>query len=114
MKVKVGNVNYDIELTTKLDKDMVEDSRGCILYEELRILIDKQSAKELKEQVLYHEISHAICEQTSFNNMLMEKLGDNGYEIFIDSMGKVLFNLIHNNDLKKLEKFVKGETNEQD
>lgn len=107
MKVKVGNVNYEIEMTTSLDRDMPRDTRGVILYEQLRILLDKELPDELIEQTLYHEISHAMCEQTSFNNMLMEKLGDNGYEIFIDSMGKILYNLIHNNDLRKLEKFVK-------
>lgn len=107
MKVKIGNVNYKIEMTTSADKDMPKDTRGIIFYEQLRILLDKELPNELKEQTLYHELSHAICEQTSFNNMSMEKLGDNGYEIFIDSLGKILYNFIHNNDLQKLENFVK-------
>ena len=38
--------------------------------------------------------------------MLMDKLGDNGYEIFIDSLGKVLYDIINKNNMKTIERKV--------
>ena len=54
-----------------------------------------------------HELAHGICEETSFNSMLMDKLGENGYEIFIDSLGKTIYNMIHMNDMNLIEDYIK-------
>ena len=104
MKVKLDNVNYTIEMTDKTNKDLGDNTRGIVYYEDLKILLDKNLPDDLIIQTLYHEISHAMCAQTSFNDMLADKLGDNGYEIFIDNMGKLLYDIIHNNDMKTLER----------
>lgn len=107
--VKVGGVNYGIKMVDKNDADIGEGNRGLCYYEELMIKLDKTLPKDLLAQTLYHELSHAICEQTSFNSMLEDKLGDNGYEIFIDNLGKVLYTLFHRNNMKMIEDMVKGE-----
>lgn len=101
--LKLSNVHYDIDLTTKRNKDLGDDCRGITRFEELKILLNQDMPKELIIQTMYHEIAHAMCEETSFNDMLMDKLGDNGYEIFVDMMGRLLYDIIHNNDMKKIE-----------
>ena len=105
-KLKIGNVTYDLKLTTQRDSDLGDDCRGKIWYERLLISIDKELPTELKVQTFYHELAHAICEETSFNGMLMDKLGDNGYEIFVDNLGKAVYNISHNEDVKKIEDFL--------
>jgi hypothetical protein len=106
MQITINNLDYDVQMSDKNDKDIGDGVRGIILYEELIIKLLKTLPDELKVETLYHELCHALCEQSSFNNMLMEKLGDNGYEIFIDSLSKALYTLVHKNDLKKLENFI--------
>lgn len=113
-KLTLGNVSYDIHTTTQNNAELGEDNRGRIWYEKLAIWVDKELPAELKSQTLYHEIAHAMCEQTSFNGMLMDKLGDNGYEIFIDSLGKVLYDIIHKNDMKTIEKKVLDDMTEDE
>lgn len=112
MLVNVGPVNYEVIKTDRLDEDLGDD-RGIILYEDLIIKIEKEMPKDLKIETIYHELSHAICEQTSFNSIIEKKLGNAMYEVFIDNMGKALYNLTHNNDLKKLDKFI-GEDDDRE
>lgn len=114
MKVILNNVGYNIIPTDKTNKDLSENNRGIIYYEDLNILLDKNLPSELLIQTLYHEVCHAICEQTSFNNMLGDKLGENGYEIFIDNLGKLLYDIIHKNDMKKIEKELLKEVNNEE
>jgi hypothetical protein len=103
-KLTHGNVSYDIKATTQSNAELGEDNRGRIWYEKLAIWVDKELPDELKLQTLYHEIAHAMCEQTSFNGMLMDKLGEHGYEIFIDNLGKVLYDIVKKNNMKAIEK----------
>lgn len=105
--ITLGNVNYDISLTTQSNAELGEGNRGRIWYEKLTMYIDKNLPEELKIQTLYHELAHGICEETSFNGMLMDKLGENGYEIFIDSLGKTIYSMIHMNDMNLIEDYIK-------
>jgi Zn-dependent peptidase ImmA (M78 family) len=109
MKVNLGDINYKIIMTNKLDKEISGDepNRGICYYEELKILLDKDLPDDLKIQTLYHELSHAILEQTSFNSMIETELTEPMYEVLIDNLGKAIASLIHNNDIKKLESYVK-------
>lgn len=109
LMVNVNDLMYKVKLTTQNNSELGSDCRGKIWYEKLKIFLDKNCATELRMKTFYHELAHAICEGTSFNNMLMEKLGDNGYEIFIDKLGEQVYNYIHKNDLNEVENFVKGE-----
>ena len=102
----LDDVSYNIELVSKLDKEL-DGNRGIILYEELKILLDKDLPPELLILTAYHELAHAICERTSFNSMLEEKLGENGYEIFIDNLGRIIYNLFSNNDINLFNKLLK-------
>lgn len=102
----LDDVSYNIELVSKLDKEL-DGNRGIILYEELKILLDKDLPPELLILTAYHELAHAICERTSFNSMLEEKLGENGYEIFIDNLGRIIYNLFSNNDINLFNTLLK-------
>lgn len=101
--VNVGENVYNIHLVSKKDKNLGEDCRGKIYYEDLDVYLDKDLPKTRIVQTFYHEMAHAMCDETSFNNMLMDKLGDNGYEIFIDNLGKAIYSLIHTNNLDMIE-----------
>ena len=112
MEIKLDNVSYELEMADKKSKMLGDDNRGICYYELASILINKDLPNDLKIQTFYHELAHAMCESTSFNNMLMEKLGDNGYEIFIDKLGEAVYNYIHKNNVDEIENFVKGEEGE--
>lgn len=109
-KLKIGNNEYTITETLITDANLGENSRGRIWYEKLSIYLDKELPKSLKVQTAYHELAHAICEETSFNGMLMEKLGENGYEIFINSLGSTIMNFVHDNNLEQFEKSLTKES----
>lgn len=101
-KIELGNVNYEINLTDKLNEKLGEDTYGKIWYNELKMFLDKNLPQDLIIQTFFHELAHAICQETSFNDMLMDNLGDNGYEIFIDNLGKRLYDIIYKNDVKEI------------
>lgn len=107
--LNLGNNTYNIIMTTQSNAELGENNRGKIWYEKLNILVDKELPDTLKIQTLYHEIAHGVCQETSFNDMLLTRLGDNGYEIFVDNLGKALYDLIHKNNLIQIENEVKGE-----
>ena len=110
-KISVGNVSYDVKMTNQKDSDLGDECRGKVWYEKLLVTLDKELPDDLLIQTFYHEIAHVLCESTSFNIMLMDKLGDNGYEIFVDNLGKSLYNLIHNQDMKNYEQLLLKEKN---
>ena len=112
--VDVNGLDYKVKLTTQNNSELGDGCRGKIWYEKLKIFLDKNSAPKVRLLTFYHELAHAMCEATSFNNMLEEKLGDNGYEIFIDKMGEVVYNYIHNNNVEAIEKFVIGDSEDND
>lgn len=103
MEIRINDLTYHVNMVTQSDPMLGEDTRGKIWYERLLIFLDKELPNDLKVQTFYHELAHALCEETSFNDMLMDKLGDNGYEIFIDNLGKNIFKFYHQNNIKKIE-----------
>lgn len=109
-KLKIGNNEYTIKETSITDTNLGEDNRGRIWYEKLSIYLDKELPNSLKIQTAYHELAHAICEESSFNGMLMEKLGDNGYEIFINSLGSTIMNFVYDNNLEQFKKSLTKES----
>ena len=104
--VKVNGVNYKLKLTTQNNPELGKDARGITYYEELKIFLDRKCANDLRVKTFYHELAHCLCETTSFNNQLMDKLSDENYEIFIDQLGEAIQMFIHNNDIKDLEDFI--------
>lgn len=107
--INVNGLSYKLKLTTPNNPELGKDARGIIHYEKLKIFLDKNIAEELRVKTLYHELAHAFCESTSFNNMLMDKFGNDSYEIFIDKLGEVIEKFIHENNIDVIENFVKKE-----
>lgn len=107
--VNINGLNYKLKLTTPNNPDLGKDARGITLFEELKIFLNKKCASELRIKTFYHELAHALCESTSFNNMLMEKFSDDDFEIFIDQLGESIQMFIHNNDINSLEDYIKKE-----
>jgi len=62
---------------------------GCCHYERRKIFVADDLEGETKNHTLKHEMAHALIEETHFNGVIKEKLGDY-YEVFIDSLGRVL------------------------
>lgn len=107
--VNINGVNYKLKLTTPNNPELGKDTRGITYYEELKILLNKKCANDLRIKTFYHELAHALCDSTSFNNILMDKLSEDDYEIFIDQLGESIQMFIHNNDINVLENFIKKE-----
>lgn len=107
--VNINGINYKLKLTTPNNSELGKDARGITYYEELKILLNKKCANDLRIKTFYHELVHVLCESTSFNNILMEKLSEENYEIFIDQLGESIQMFIHNNDIKSIEEFIKKE-----
>lgn len=107
--VNVNGLLYKLKLTTQTNPELGKDARGIIHYEKLKIFLDKKCAEQLRVKTFYHELAHAFCESTSFNNSLMDLLGNDNYEIFIDKLGEVVENFVHTNDINLIENFVKKE-----
>ena len=112
--VNVNDLEYKLKLTTRTNAELGENCRGKIWYEKLKIFLDKENAPRVRLYTYYHELAHAMIESTSFNDMLMEKLGDHGYEIFVDKLGEAVYNYVNKNDIQALEAFVKGDEVESD
>jgi Zn-dependent peptidase ImmA (M78 family) len=93
MKVKIGTCNYNLKIN-KAIRDL-----GLCNPQGLEIVINPSSAKEYNEQVLMHEISHAIMIEIG-----EEELYHN--EEFIDRLGKQLHFFIKNNNVEKLFNYV--------
>lgn len=107
--VNVNDLAYKLKLTTRNNSELGENCRGKIWYEKLKIFLDKDNAPRVRLYTYYHELAHAMIESTSFNDMLMEKLGDHGYEIFVDKLGEAVYNYINKNNTQEIEDFVKGD-----
>lgn len=107
--VNVNGINYKLKLTTSSNPDLGKNTRGITFYEELKILLNKKCASELRIKTFYHELAHALCESTSFNNMLMERFSEDDYEFFVDQLGESIQMFIHNNDINDIENYVKKE-----
>ena len=105
--INVNGLNYKLKLTTPSNPELGKDTRGITLFEELKILLSKNCAPELRVKTFYHELAHAICESTSFNNMLIDNFSENDFEIFIDQLGEAIQMFIHNNDIETIENFIK-------
>ena len=107
--VNVNGINYNVKLTTSKNADLGEGNRGMTLFEDLKILLDKSMAKELRVKTFYHEEAQALVEATSLNNVIMRKFSDDDFEIFIDQLGYAIQFLLKNNDLNELENYIKKE-----
>lgn len=96
-KVKIGNIIYAVN-----EADILKDSdaTGTIKYQSCKILIDRSLEKQMKEQVLLHEIIHGM-----FYYLGMEEEKNN--ECLVDAIAKGVICLFKDNP--KLLELLKGE-----
>lgn len=66
-KVNILGVTYQIIEVEVVNKE--EPRKGEIDFLEGVIKIDKNMPQELKEQVLMHEILHAVCDLLGYKNL---------------------------------------------
>lgn len=62
MKIKVGCFNYDVVFTKETIYNKGEEMSGLIKYADLEILIDANMNKEACNQVVFHELVHALTQ----------------------------------------------------
>ena len=63
---EINNTTWKVELTEKDENLMVKGKRckGCIVYKDNTIYIDKNITKDNQLYVLRHEMSHAVIYET--------------------------------------------------
>lgn len=65
MEIKVGGIHYSIEAKENVMKDT--GSLGFCDYEGARIVVDASLAPERMQQVIIHELTHAIMFEAGFD-----------------------------------------------
>ena len=65
MEIKVGGIHYSIEAKENVIKDT--GSLGFCDYEGARIVVDASLAPERMQQVIIHELTHAIMFEAGFD-----------------------------------------------
>ncbi|MBU7455687.1 ImmA/IrrE family metallo-endopeptidase [Leuconostoc fallax] len=90
--IKVGAIDYKIEITHLDKNDNGDILLGQCDYITNTIQINEESSKERQEQTLYHELVHALFFESSNN-----EFQDN--ERLVDSVGLMLHQVVKNNQL---------------
>ena len=86
-EIKILGVKYTVEEVECVSKE--ELRKGEVNFLTCRILIDKSMPKEMKEQVLMHEIMHAVFEMLGYDDLLTDECKVQGisaalHQIFTD------------------------------
>lgn len=107
--ININGINYKLKLVAQSNPELGKDNRGITDFEQLKILLGKNYAPDLRVKTFYHELAHALCESTSFNNELIERFTNIEFECFIDQLGEAIQLFIQNNDYKDIENFVRND-----
>lgn len=92
-QVKIGGITYEIEKVN--DLAVKDDVIGRIKYYEGKIEIEKVLQKDVADQTLVHEILHGCFKEAGY---------DEQEEEVIDRVGKVLHQVLTDNDFSFLRK----------
>jgi Zn-dependent peptidase ImmA (M78 family) len=101
MKVKVGSVYYTVELLDVVQYESDKNYFGLCRYKENKLQILKDLEATRKESVFIHELTHAILDEAGF---------DNHEEDTANRLGKILHQVIKDNDLYKILEDIKNIT----
>lgn len=96
-EVKVGGVTYTIEERPFVDIGGGRDYQGCVRYPHSRIEVLADLSIERKNDVLIHEITHAIFYEAGYE-------GDQVTEDMVNRVGKVLHQVLQDNDFSFMKK----------
>jgi len=88
-KIKVGGIVYDIEITKVPDVPPLckNHADGQVDYDKCKIFIDESLPQQLREQVLFHEIIHAIEYNNNFESeeRIIQTFASNLYQVIKDN-----------------------------
>lgn len=87
--VKIGQVNYYVKEKNFIDIDGDRNYQGCCDYPNTEISILSDISDERKNDVLIHEVTHAIFYEAGFEEQ---------DEDMVNRLAKVLHQLIKEND----------------
>lgn len=112
MAIKINRHDWSVQLAPQFH-EMVQGNLGMCHYDKRSIFVSKDiEHKDMLVDTIYHELSHALLEETTFNTQITNTLGDY-YENFIDLMGQCLRDLCENGEVdKKIKQMIKGYKNE--
>lgn len=95
MKIKVGGINYSINQVPYVENGGDRNFLGSCSSSKQLIELEEGMSKDRKEQILIHELVHAIFNECGFNEH---------DEDTVNRLGIVLHQVIKDNDLKELLK----------
>lgn len=91
-KILVGGIEYDVEFQQFIEIDSDRNFQGVCDYQNTKIKILESLSEERKEDVFFHEVTHAIFYEAGY---------DDQDEEMIIRIGKVLHQLIKNNEFRR-------------
>ena len=95
-KVKIGGLKYRISEVEDLGhQERSPGMLGCINYHELTIKLEKNIHSTMQEQTLIHELAHGIFVESGF---------EEHEEEMVNRIGKVLYQVLKDNDFSFLRK----------
>ena len=100
--LKIGKFDWAVTCTPRNNKDLDGDD-GCCDFSSKIIYIADDLSQQRCFYTLLHELTHALLDESSFENDICGLLGKN-YERFVDLFSSNLDCLVYN-DLKKLLRF---------
>lgn len=94
--MKIGGLKYKVELVEGLEnRELKPYLAGQIDYAKLTISVDEKFPKELRDQVLVHEITHGLLVEAGYLDHEEEQA---------DRISKVLYQILKDNDFTFLRK----------
>lgn len=108
-KIQIGVTDYEIQQVA--DSELIENHGddamlvgGDISTMQSLIRINNSYPKQTKLQTFWHEVVHAMLDEIG-----VQQLNDD--EGFVEALGKQLYGLFKNNDLKKIYNFLGADDN---
>lgn len=74
-------VNQAATISSTLD-----GAYGITNYKTREIMLSAELCRDVKEDTYYHELAHALLEETTFNTVISENMGMY-YESFVQALG---------------------------
>ena len=85
-KIKICGVPYKIKEVDVIDEAEDGITQGKIIYSKAKILIKRKLPKELKKQVIFHEVLHGILTQLGYS----EQSSD---ETFVQAVSSAMYQM---------------------
>ena len=91
--VKIGGIVY--EVSKEPDLQGKSDEWGHIEYKTGKIVLDDSASQQIEDRTLIHEIAHGMLVEAGYNDHAEEQA---------DRIGKILYQVLTDNDFSWLHK----------